>query len=348
MNSEADMTTLPTTMKAMAATAFSLDAIEAITRDVPAPKRGEILVKISAASLNYRDLAVLGGNYIAGLPLPLVPASDACGTVVALGEGVTEWQLGDRVTPVYTQGWHDGKPTPVQRSRQTLGAPLSGVLQQYLTVPADDAVMPPASLSDIEAATLPIAALTAWSALQEGAVKPGDTVLLQGTGGVSLFALQFAKAAGARVIITSSSDEKLKRVTALGADVAINYRKHPDWESQVKAATGGRGVDIVVETGGSTLPQSLAATAFGGFVAIVGFVAGYEATISLRQLIGPMIRVQGIAVGSKAAFVQMNRAIAQNGIKPVIDSVYALDDVKAAFMHMASGSHFGKVAVSGF
>ncbi len=342
------MTNLPKKMKAMAATAFSLDAIAPIELDVPEPKRGEILVKISAASLNYRDLAVLGGNYIVGLPLPLVPASDACGTVVALGEGVTQWQLGDRVTPIYTQGWHDGKPTPQQRARQTLGAPLSGVLQQYIAIPAADAVAPPASLSDIEAATLPIAALTAWSALQEGQVKPGDTVLLQGTGGVSLFALQFAKAAGARVVITSSSDEKLERVKALGADVSINYRKHPDWENKVKDATGGRGVDIVVETGGSTLPQSLSATAFGGVVAIVGFVAGYEATISLRQLIGPMIRVQGIAVGSKAAFEQMNRAIDQLRIKPVLDQVFSLDDAKAAFKHMESGAHFGKVAVTNF
>ena len=348
MNSGREMTNLPNKMKAMAATAFSLDAIAQLELDVPAPKRGEILIKISAASLNYRDLAVLGGNYIAGLPLPLVPASDACGTVVALGDGVTQWKLGDRVTPVYTQGWHDGKPSPQQRFRQTLGAPLAGVLQQYIVVPADDAVAPPASLSDIEAATLPIAALTAWSALQEGAVKPGDTVLLQGTGGVSLFALQFAKAAGARVIITSSSDEKLERVKTLGADVTINYSKHPDWENKVKEATGGRGVDIVVETGGSTLPQSLAATAFGGFVAIVGFVAGYEATISLRQLIGPMIRVQGIAVGSKRGFEQMNRAIEQNCIKPVIDSVYTLDQAKAAFRHMESGAHFGKVAISKF
>lgn len=348
MNLDSDMPTIPTTMKAMAATAFSLDAITAIELDVPEPKRGEILVKVSAASLNYRDLAVLGGNYISGLSLPLVPASDACGTVVALGEGVTQWRPGDRVTPIYTQGWHDGMPTPQQRFRQTLGMPLSGVLQQYVVVPAEDAVAPPASLSDIEAATLPIAALTAWSALQEGGIKPGDTVLLQGTGGVSLFALQFAKAAGASVIITSSSDDKLARVKALGADLTVNYRTHADWDARVKEATGGRGVDIVVETGGATLPQSLAATTFGGFVAVVGFVAGYEATISLRSLIGPMIRVQGIAVGSRARFEEMNRAIGQNNIKPVLDQVFALDDAQAAFKHMASGAHFGKVAISGF
>lgn len=338
----------PARMKAMAATAFSLDAIEAIEMEVPTPQRGEILLQVSAASLNYRDLAVLGGNYIPGLPLPLVPASDACGIVVALGEGVTQWKLGDRVTPVYTQGWYDGKPTPQQRFRQTLGAPLSGVLQQYVAVPAEEAVAPPASLSDVEAATLPIAALTAWSALQEGGVKPGDTVLLQGTGGVSLFALQFAKAAGASVIITSSSDEKLERAKALGADVLINYRKHEDWDVKAKDATGGRGVDIIVETAGAGLSKSLSATAFGGFVGVVGFVAGFDATISIRQLIGPMIRVQGIAVGSRTRFEQMNRAIESHKIKPVMDQVFALDDAKAAFKHMASGAHFGKVAIDGF
>lgn len=342
------MSNVPTTMKAMAATAFSLDAISAIEMKVPSPERGQVLVRVSAASLNYRDLAVLGGNYIAGLPLPLVPGSDACGTVVAIGDGVTQWKVGDRIVPTYTQGWYDGKPTPQQRFRQTLGAPLSGVLQQYLAIPAEDAVAPPASLSFNEAATLPIAALTAWSALQDGGVKPGDTVLLQGTGGVSLFALQFAKAAGAKVIITSSSDDKLDRARSLGADVLINYRAHEDWDERVKQATGGRGVDIVVETAGAGLAKSLSATAFGGFVGVVGFVAGYEASISLRQLIGPMIRVQGIAVGSKARFEQMNRAIELHAIKPVIDRVFPLDRAKEAFQHMASGAHFGKVVIGDF
>lgn len=335
-------------MKAMAATAFSLDAIVPIELDVPVPKRGEILVKMSAASLNYRDLAVMSGKYLPDLPLPFVPASDGCGTVVALGDGVTQWNIGDRVAPIYTQGWHDGLPTPQQRTRQTLGAPLSGVLQQYLVVPAGDAVAPPPSLSDVEVATLPIAALTAWTTLQEGGVKPGATVLLQGTGGVSLFALQFAKAAGARVIITSSSDDKLVRAKALGADETINYRGNPDWELAAREITGGRGVDIVVETAGAMLSKSLAATAFGGFVGVVGFVAGPEATISLRQLFGPLIRVQGIAVGSKTGFEQMNRAIELNRIKPVLDTVFALDDAQAAFKHMASGAHFGKVTISGF
>jgi NADPH:quinone reductase-like Zn-dependent oxidoreductase len=192
----------------------------------------------------------------------------------------------------------------------------------------------------------PIAALTAWSTLQEGGVKPGDTVLVQGTGGVSIFALQFAKLAGARVIATSSSDAKLERAKALGADAASNYRTTPDWHTAVRAATNGRGVDIVVETAGATLDKSLSALAFGGFVGVVGFVAGYEATIPIRGLLGPMIRVQGIAVGSRARFEAMNRAIVLHGLKPVIDSTFALEDGRKAFAHVRAGAHFGKVVVT--
>jgi NADPH:quinone reductase-like Zn-dependent oxidoreductase len=203
----------------------------------------------------------------------------------------------------------------------------------------------PAHLSDEDAATLPIAALTAWSTLQEGSVKPGDTVLVQGTGGVALFALQFAKLAGARVIALSSSDEKLARAKALGADAGVNYRTTPDWEKAVRALTGGRGVEIVVETAGATLDQSLAALAFGGFVGVVGFVAGYKAEIPIRALLGPMLRVQGIAVGSRARFEAMNRAIGLHGLKPVIDRVFPFAESADAFRHMRSGAHFGKVVI---
>lgn len=333
-------------MRALEAKAFSIDALELAERPVPAPRRGEILVRIHAASLNYRDLAVLTQNYLPTLPLPYVPASDACGEVVAVGEEVKRFEVGDRAIPIYTQGWHDGLPTLELRTRRTLGAPLSGVLQEYIAVPAEDAVHVPAHLSYHEAATLPIAALTAWSTLSEGGIKTGDTVLVQGTGGVSLFALQFAKLAGARVIILSSSDEKLARAKQLGADVGINYRTTPDWEVPVRDATGGRGVDIVVETAGATLGKSLAALAFGGFVGVVGFVAGYKAEIPVRALLGPMLRVQGIAVGSRARFEAMNRAIAQHGLRPVIDSTFALERGADAFRHLQSGKHFGKVVVS--
>lgn len=334
------------TMRAIEAGDFSIDALKLVERPVPKPRRGEILVRIRAASLNYRDLAVLVQKYLPNLPLPYVPASDGCGEVVETGEGVSRFKVGDRVMPIYTQGWHDGLPTLELRTRRTLGAPLDGVLQEYIAVPAEDAVAVPAHLTDGEAATLPIAALTAWSTLQEGGIKSGDTVLVQGTGGVALFALQFAKLAGARVVALSSSDEKLARAKQLGADAGINYRSTPDWHVAVKDATGGRGVDIIVETAGATLDKSLAALAFGGFVGVVGFVAGYKAEIPIRALLGPMIRVQGIAVGSRARFEAMNRAIAQHRLKPVVDSTFPLERAADAFRHMEQGWHFGKIVVS--
>lgn len=335
----------PTTMRAIEAQGFSIDALKLVQRPVPKPRRGEILVHIKAASLNYRDFAILAQKYMATLQLPYVPASDACGEVVEIGEEVTRFKVGDRVTPLYTQGWHDGYPTPAQRTTRTLGAPLSGVLQDYVVVPAEDAVSVPAHLSDGEAATLPIAALTAWSTLQEGSIKAGDTVLVQGTGGVALFAAQFAKMMGARVVAISSSDEKLARVKKLGADVGINYRATPAWGAAVKEATGGRGIDIVVETAGATMEQSLASLAFGGFIGIVGFVAGMKAEIPLRTIIGPMIRIQGIAVGSRARFEAMNRAIAQHKLKPVVDSTFPLEKSADAFRHMEQGAHFGKIVI---
>jgi len=334
------------TMRALEARDFSIDALKLGERPVPKARRGEILVRIKAASLNYRDLAILTQKYMATLPLPYVPASDCGAEVVEVGEEVTRFKVGDRVTPLYTQGWHDGYPTPEQRTKRTLGAPLSGVLQDYVVVPAEDAVSIPSNLSDAEAATLPIAALTAWSTLQEGGIKAGDTVLVQGTGGVALFALQFAKIMGARVVALSSSDEKLGRAKQLGADVGINYRVTPGWGLAVKEATGGRGVDIIVETAGATMEQSLAAVAFGGFIGIVGFVAGMKAEIPLRSIIGPMIRIQGIAVGSRARFEAMNRAIALHKLKPVVDSTFPLEKAADAFRHMEQGKHFGKVVIS--
>lgn len=332
-------------MRALEARDFSIDALKVVQRAVPKPRRGEILVRIKAASLNHRDLAILVQKYLPTLALPYVPASDAAGEVVEVGDEVTRFKVGDRVMPLYTQGWHDGIPTLELRTKRTLGAPLAGVLQEYIAVPAEDAVSIPANLSDTEASTLPIAALTAWSTLQEGGVKPGDTVLVQGTGGVSLFALQFAKLAGARVIALSSSDEKLSRAKQLGADVGINYRTTPDWGPAVKEATQGKGVDIVVETAGATLDKSLASLAFGGFIGIVGFVAGYKAEIPLRAVIGPMVRIQGIAVGSRARFEAMNRAIALHKLKPVVDSVFPLEKAADAFRHMEQGRHFGKIVI---
>lgn len=333
-------------MRALEAGAFSIDALKIARRPIPKPRRGEILVHLKAASLNYRDLAILAQKYMPALRLPYVPASDACGEVVEVGEDVARFKVGDRVMPIYTQGWHDGNPTLELRTQRTLGAPLDGVLQEYIAVPAQDAVTVPRHLSDGEAATLPIAALTAWSTLQEGKVKPGDSVLIQGTGGVALFALQFAKLAGAKVIALSSSDAKLERVKQLGADAMINYRTTPAWETAVKDATGGRGIDIVVETAGSTLQQSIASLSFGGFIGIVGFVGGYQAEIALRAVIGPMVRMQGIAVGSRARFEAMNRAIDEHKLKPVVDSTFPLERAAEAFRHLQDGKHFGKIVIN--
>ena len=332
-------------MRAIEAGGFGLDRLAEVKKPVPQAGAGEILIRLKAATLNYRDLAILKGIYKPDLKAPFVPASDACGEVVAVAAGVTRFKVGDRVVPTYIQGWIDGAPTPEQRTMRTLGVPLSGVLQDYIAVPAEDAVAAPASLTDIEAACLPIAALTAWSTLQEGAVKPGDWILVQGTGGVAIFALQFAKLAGARVVVLSSSDEKLKRAAILGADATINYRATPDWGPAVKAATGGRGVDIIIETSGA-LSQSLSAAAFGGFVGVIGFTGGFRAEIDVRQLIGPMVRVQGIAVGSRNSFEAMNRAIERHRLKPVVEAVYPLAQTAEAFALMERGGQFGKIGIS--
>jgi len=322
---------IPTIMRVVEAAGFGLDMLRVVDRPVPQPRRGEILVRLAAATLNYRDLAILKGTYKPGLKFEraFIPASDACGTVVALGPDVTRFVVGDRIIPVFTQGWISGLPTPEMRNGRQLGLPLDGVLREYITILAEDAVHAPLTLTDIEAATLPIAALTAWTTLQEGRVKSGAWVLAMGTGGVALFALQFAKLAGAQVAVISSNDEKLARVRELGADATINYRQNPDWAPLVRKATGGRGVDIVVETAG-TLSRSLSAAAFGGFVGVIGFTAGHAAEFDLRQLIGPLVRVQGIATGSRSSFEGMNRAIALHGLKPVIDQVFPLDRVPDA------------------
>jgi NADPH:quinone reductase-like Zn-dependent oxidoreductase len=334
------------TMRAIDVGGIGLETLRLAERPVPEPGPGEILIRVKAATLNYRDLAIVQGSYKPGHPRPYVPCSDASGEVAALGPGVTRFKVGDRVVPTYTQGWIDGRPTAEQRAERTLGVPLTGVLQDFVAVPAEDTVTAPEHLSDVEAATLPIAGLTAWSTLQDGGVKPGDWVLVEGTGGVALFALQFAKLAGARVLALSSSEEKLKRVRDLGADATINYREVPEWGPSAKEAMDGRGADIVVETTGSALPQALTAAAYGGYVGVIGFVGGFEASVDVRQLIMPMARVHGIAVGSRTGFEAMNRAVAEHGLKPVVDQVFPLEDAAEAFALMERGGHFGKIAIS--
>jgi NADPH:quinone reductase-like Zn-dependent oxidoreductase len=326
--------------------AFGLDHLALVERPDPRPGPGQALVRLRAASLNFRDLLTVEGKYNPKQKLPLIPCSDGAGEVVEVGEGVTRVQPGDRVCTVFAQKWLAGRPTR-ERLRSTLGGPLDGTLAELALFDQEGLVKTPGSLTDEEAATLPCAAVTAWSALvTEGNLTAGDTVLVQGTGGVSLFALQLAKILGARVIATSSSDEKLERVRAMGADETINYSEIPAWGARARELTDGVGVDHVVEVGGAgTLQQSLQATRFGGTISLIGNLAGTRTELLLTHVFMQKIRLQGILVGDRESFEAMNRAIAQNGLKPVIDRVFPLEEAAAAFRTMAAGGHFGKIVV---
>ncbi len=329
---------------------FGLSNLRLDERDDPALGPGEALVAVSAVSLNFRDHLMVEGAYNPRQRLPLIPCSDGVGRVVAVGPALggepCPFALGDRVAGLFCQDWHDGPPTAAS-IRATLGGPLDGVLASHRALPWRGLIGVPEHLSDEQAATLPCAALTAWSALfEEARLEPGATVLLQGTGGVSLFALQLARMAGLRVIITSSSDEKLERARALGAAVGINYRREPEWGSVAKRAAGGDGVDLVVEVGGAgTLAQSLRAVRVGGTVAQIGILAGRAADVDLAPLLMRNVRLQGVLVGSRARFARMNRALAEHRLEPVVDRVFAFEEAPAAFSYLASGAHFGKVVV---
>jgi len=326
--------------------AFGLDNLAVAERPDPRPGPGQVLVRLRAASLNYRDLLTVEGKYNPKQKLPLIPCSDGAGEVVETGEGAARFQPGDRVCTVFAQKWIAGRPTR-ERVRSTLGGPLDGTLAELAVFDQEGLVKTPDHLTDEEAATLPCAAVTAWSALvTEGGVTAGDTVLVQGTGGVSLFALQLAKLLGARVIATSSRDEKLARVREMGADETINYREVPDWGVRAKELTGGVGVDHVVEVGGAgTLQQSLQSVRFGGTISLIGNLAGTKSELLLTHVFMQRIRVQGILVGDRESFEAMNRAIALHGLRPVIDQVFPLEDSPAAFRHMAAGEHFGKIVI---
>ncbi|MGA0797073.1 MAG: zinc-dependent alcohol dehydrogenase family protein [Quisquiliibacterium sp.] len=332
-------------MRQLQAESFGIDGLAIGRGEIPSRRFGEILIRVKAVSLNYRDLVVLSGSYMPDLQLPYVPASDACGIVEAVGEGVRGFSPGDRVIPCYIQGWRDGRLTAEQRYRNTLGGPLPGVLREFVAVPADDAVHAPPELSDAQGSTLPIAAATAWNTLMRGEIRAGSRVLVQGTGGVAVFALQFARAMGAQVIALTSTEPKAQRLRKLGAEVVINYREQPQWAAAVREATGGHGADIVVETTGSSLQQSIAASAFGGFIGLVGFVGGYETTLNVRQLIGPMVRIEGIVVGSKRTLLELIEAMRVNRIEPLIDSVFPFERAADAFRHLESGSHLGKIVI---
>ncbi|MEM7479930.1 MAG: NAD(P)-dependent alcohol dehydrogenase [Acidobacteriota bacterium] len=326
--------------------AFGLENLTPGEGPRPEPGPGEIRIALSAVSLNYRDLLMVTGQYNPRQPLPLVPCSDGVGTVEAVGPGVTRFVPGDRVCPLFSQRWIAGEPTP-ERLRSTLGGPLDGTLRSHMTLPAEGAVAAPEHLSDAEAACLPCAALTAWSALVTlGDLTAGDTLLVLGTGGVSISALQLGVALGARVIVTSSSDAKLERARDLGAWQTLNYRRDEAWGKTVRQLTGGRGVDQVLEVGGAgTLEQSLKAVRPGGTVSVIGVLAGVKAPLSVLPVLMQQVRLQGVLVGHRDGFEAMNRALAANSLHPVVDRVFPFDEARAAFDHLASARHFGKVVI---
>jgi len=325
---------------------FGIENLALVERAEPQPGANEVVVKFHAASLNYRDLLFVKGLYNPKARLPAVPFSDGAGEVVAAGANVKKWQVGSRVCPIFTQAWIEGSLTAEKR-RTTLGAgDVEGVLREYGAFDENGLVEIPEHLSFEQAATLPCAGVTAWNALiVSGQVKAGDSVLTLGTGGVSVFALQFAKMHGARVIATSSSDEKLEKAKRLGADEIINYKRTPDWDKEVLRLTDKLGIDHVVEVGGAgTLSKSLNAVRIGGHVAVIGILAG-AGEFDPRSILMKAVRMQGLLVGSRHMFEEMNKAVESNGLKPVIDKTFAFEDAAAALRHMETGAHFGKVVV---
>lgn len=331
-------------MKVVSFDRFDIDALSITERPDPKPGPGQVLVRMRAWSLNYRDLLVVKGLYNPKLKLPFVPLSDGVGEVAAVGLGVTRVKVGDRVAGCILQQWSAGVLTDA-KARSALGGAIEGVLAEYAVLSEDGVVIVPTHLSDEEAATLPCAALTAWHALVvEGEVKAGDTVLVQGTGGVSLFALQFARLNGARVIATSGHADKMARVHKLGASDVINYKETPEWGEKVRELSGG-GVDHVVEVGGAgTLNQSLRAVRSAGRIALIGVLAG-PGNINPLPILMKGIRVQGVFVGSREMFEGMNRAIALHQLRPVIDRVFPFSEARQALRHMESAAHFGKICL---
>ena len=326
---------------------WSMDHLTLTERPVPKPEKGEVLLRMKAASLNYRDLIVPNKGYGRWTgTLPLIPISDGVGEVVETGTGADRFQVGDRACPMFMHRWISGEPN-LKEITATLGGPLDGVMCEYMVVDQRRIAKVPTYLSDEAAATLPCSPLTAWSALvTEGDVQPGDIVLVQGTGGVSLFALMIAKMQGAYVIVTSSSDEKLKRAKALGANEGVNYKNTPDWGKVVRKMAGGDGIDHIVEVGGAkTLPQSLRAIRPGGTISMIGVLSGATMEVPLGLIVTRKVRLQGITVGSRVGFEAMVKAFAQHRIEPVIDRVFAFEELREALDYLASGAHFGKVCI---
>jgi len=330
----------------MSKTTSGLDDLHRAERPEPIPGDYDALVRIRAASLNYRDHAIVTGSYRYNLDHDTIPCSDGAGEVVSVGPRVTRFKPGDRVVTTFFQTWIDGPPP---KNRSALGAPMDGTLAEYMSLHEDGWVAMPSTLSFEEAATLTCAGATAWNALMVAGrpIKPGDTVLTLGTGGVSMFALQFAKAAGARVIVTSSSDQKIEKARSLGASDGVNYKTHPDWEKEVQRLTDGRGVDCVVETGGiATMAKSFVCVGWSGKVTLIGVLAGREGHADPHDLMFKSASLHGIGVGSRASLESLIRAIDVNRIKPVIDKVFPFSDAIDAFRYQATQAYVGKIVIT--
>jgi len=326
---------------------WGLDALQVVERPDPKPGPGQVLVRMKAESLNYRDFLMVNGMYGRGSAADAItPFSDGCGVVEAVGEGVTRVAPGDRVATMFFQGWISGPPT-VEKLVTSLGHPIPGAGRELAVFSQEGLSKVPEFLTDEQVSTLPCAGLTAWRALFEDAsLQPGDTVVLQGTGGVSIFGLQFAHAAGYRTVITSSSDEKLARAAGMGATKGVNYKTQPEWSKAVREATGGRGADFIMEVGGGgTIEQSIAAIKIGGHIAIIGVVGGFGGGVNPAVLIGNSARMQGLSVGSRDMFEAMCRAIDLHRIGPVVDKVYPWTEARTAFAAMQGGEHFGKIVL---
>jgi len=332
-------------MRAWQLSSFGSDSLEFVERPTPAPGPGEVLIGIRAVSLNYRDLMIVKGLYNPKMKLPRIPCSDGAGEVVAIGAGVTAWKPGDRVMGIFMQNWLDG-PLTAAKARGALGSDIDGVLSDYAVLKQEGLVSIPEHLSFQEAATLPCAAVTAWNALASTDLKPGATVLIQGTGGVSIFALQFARLKGARVLGISSSYEKLERASSMGLDSGLNYRDNPEWDRWTMDQTGGEGVDLVVEVGGAgTLARSLKAIRPGGTIAQVGVLATTQDPFPVPLILHKVARIQGIYVGSRKDFLEMNRAIRLTEMRPVGEE-FPWSQAREVLARMNEASHFGKLVLT--
>lgn len=325
---------------------FGLENLTLEQRPMPAPRDGQVLVRVRSVALNYRDLLMVRGEYNPKQRLPLVPCSDAVGEVIAAGSEVTRVRAGDRVCPVFAQGWRAGALTR-EHMRRTLGGPLDGTLAEYAVFDAEDVVRVPEHLSDEEAASLPCAGVTAWNALvTQGGLHAGQVVLTEGSGGVSLFALQIARALGARVVATSSDPEKRRRLHALGAEEVLDHKSDPEWGKTARSITQGDGVDHVVDVGGTaTIAQALRAVKPGGTISVIGNLTGGKTQLDLVPILMQNIRLQGVFVGHRDCFEALSRAVAATRLKPVVDRTFGMHEVRAAFEHLASGRHFGKVCI---